>query len=359
MKYLFGRRNFKKDKYGCNWELLDIGSYKVDKPIVLCLGGNCTIDERDANAMARSAQRLIGETDAVDFLSIAYSHSGAFKAGYLATSEIIEIVDKLFLPLLLSEKCCPLPVEQACKNMRKVNILAHCFGAREIVPDIEKQLLSRLFFLGYDETEAKKIAGQIFVAGFVGGKRNTYTSSFLVKSVNDRFYGSEYAMELITQKLDYVDMGNKDKVRLFHLFHAVTKDIDKMTETCEKFLRLHEYMLVRKGKNINLFTAKLTKCNGDHEITAIDRDKDWKAGYEVTKRGDIISQTLGYALASAVANSLTNCEREVFLPLDMKEMKEECESLLIDLRDKKLNKNKKPKAEVVAVVKSDGTAKLF
>ena len=57
-KSIWGRRNPKVE--GSHWEQLDLSSYKMTKPIVICLSGNATINEREANGFCKTAENLMG-----------------------------------------------------------------------------------------------------------------------------------------------------------------------------------------------------------------------------------------------------------------------------------------------------------
>ena len=344
MKFKIGKRNTNVLN---NWEILNIGSYKIQKPVVLCLGGNCTISDREANFMSKHVQNLIGKSDDVDYISICYSHDHG-RSGYLSTDDIFEIVDSLFVPLAMTEFYEMLPLEQACKNMRRVNIMAHCFGAREIVPSLEKAFASRLLILGYTDDEVKKIISQIFVASFVGGNKQKYVSSFQVKSITDKFYGREYIMEILTLKSN-CDLGVADKLRVCHLQDLAVKKPHNIDIITFNFFKRHKYLLTRNENSVNLYTSQLTKCNSDHDISALHRDDYWRVRYETTKKGDLISQTFAYAIASAVVNSITNHEHSSFLPLDISQIETECASLLVDLREAKEETLKK---EPTALVKA-------
>ena len=219
--------------------------------------------------------------------------------------------------------------------------MAHCFGAREIVPDLERTLEKRLLYLGYSETEMRNIISQIFVAGFVGGYKQLYTSSFLVKSISDKYYSDEYKGELLNLRLGEIKMTESDKGKVARLYANILKDRSNLNLHCANLFKRYKYLLSQVGNEVTLYTAELTKTNSDHEIHTLHRDSSWRVDYSTNRKGDIISQTFAYALASGVVNSISNCESEPFIPLDMEEMKNECESLLEDLRLTKTERDAK------------------
>lgn len=328
MKYTIGKR--KTINNTSTWENIDVDTYRITRPTVLCLGGNNTISDKEANYMAKFVQRLIGENENIDYLSLRYSCMPGFRTGYLSTNEEREIVTKLFLPLVLDENLQPLPCDKACKNVRNLNIMAHCFGAREAVPDLERHFAQDLFILGYEIEEVAKITSQIFVASFVGGE-TYYMSSFSIKSIDDCFYERDYIRELLLARLETVDINEKDK-KVLMKFREKARLSDDSTKICQEFLKTYKYIMLRENNQIDVLTSKLSKFDDDHNITTLQRGSEWESSYTSTKNGDIASQSLAYALASSVANSLVNAEHDAFLPLNMEELQRECEELLCDMR---------------------------
>ena len=53
-KTIWGRRNPKIE--GSHWEQLDLSNYKITKPIVICLSGNGTINEKEANGFCKTSK---------------------------------------------------------------------------------------------------------------------------------------------------------------------------------------------------------------------------------------------------------------------------------------------------------------
>ena len=328
MKYTIGKR--KTINGTSQWENINVDEYRITKPTVFCLGGNNTVSDKEANYMAKFVQRLIGESEEVDYLSLRYSNMPGFKVGYLSTNEEKEIVAKLFIPLVLDDNFQTLPCEEACKNMRRLTIMAHCFGAREAVPALERHLVQDLFFLGYNEDEIMKITSQVFVASFVGGE-TYYMSSFSIKSIDDCFYDMDYTRELMFARLNNVDINEQDK-RILENFRERIRLKQNREKECHDFMQMYKYILLRENNQIDLLTARLSSNDDDHNITTLQRGLQWESHYTSTKSGDIASQTIAYVLASSVANSLVNKEHKVLLPIDMQALQRECEDLLFDMR---------------------------
>ena len=149
--YFIGRRNLKKEHH---WESLDGVTWHIDKPTVICLGGNCSLKPLDANSFNKTAQRLSGihapiaaneiaNTEDIDFVGIAYGTNnkvydaypyfdGNDGVGSLTHDEVKELAKKIFEPLYLDEKGCIRPTVQILKNFNLITFFAHCHGATEV-----------------------------------------------------------------------------------------------------------------------------------------------------------------------------------------------------------------------------------
>lgn len=348
MQYYIGKRTVKDGV--SKWEKINVGEYRITKPTIFCIGGNNTISDKEANYMAKFVQQLIGNEEEVDYLSLRYSCMPGFNNGYLSSNEESEIVKKLFLPLVLDDQNQPLPCEEACKNMRNLNIMGHCFGAREAVPDLERTLMIDLYVLGYSEEEVSQIVSQVFVASFVGGSPYVM-KTFSVKSIDDCFYANEYVGELIWSRLDKIQLDPIDRVILTR-FREKAKTSKSHFDDCKKFLASYKYIMLREENQLDLITAKLSTNDDDHNIQTLQRGKEWEPFYTSSRIGDIASKTLAYALASAVANSIINTQSSELIPVDLAQMQIECNEIVFDMRPPyikaKLAKMKLPQEKPLA-----------
>ena len=133
MSFILGKR-IRDDNSNFHWKNLSELDFKINKPSVLVLGGSGTQGDKDANGYAKLAENILGSfSDDVDILSVNYNHSTN------EDEEIEKLVYDLFLPLV-SKNNFKINVAQACKNVRKLTILAHCYGYYKITAGIEKKL---------------------------------------------------------------------------------------------------------------------------------------------------------------------------------------------------------------------------
>ena len=117
--------------------------------------------------------------------------------------------------------------------------------------------------------------------------------------------------------------GEKEKIIASKMFQ--TKD----PALVEKFIKNNEYVMMREGNVIDLYTEQITLDGSDHDLSTIYRHKDtWLPGYFTTENGDYISQAAAISLAIAVANSMKNRESTKLVPIDMQDMFEQISSVL-------------------------------
>ena len=133
----------------------------IDEPAVLFLGGNGNIDEKSANAHLVSIEKLLYKNNIKEGVALysavfdfGENQSGAENfyeyVAYLKAMQnpreakriaqelnedklhaqyVDELFDKFFLKRLVDENGQRLSCNQACRNMRKLTVVAHCHGA--------------------------------------------------------------------------------------------------------------------------------------------------------------------------------------------------------------------------------------
>lgn len=327
-KFKFGRRDTKTPNLKNHWQDIDLSSYRITKPTVICLGGNGTTDTREANGMAKIVQNMIGESEDVDIISITYSHSNLFDVGLLSTKEEYEIVQKLFIPLLFDENGNKLPQKQAIKNFRNITIFAHCYGARNVWEDCEKILYLELMRKGVDAFDLNRLIEQIFVVSYASSCKKGSTMTFNIKSINDRFFGEEYKNEMLSLNMQKTRFSTCSKIALDLFMFEAMENPKLLEDVGEKFFKKHKYVLAKSGKTINLFTDKLSLDDSDHEVSVISRSETWAPSINSTLLGKAVSQSVAFALASSLVNASINNQNSGFVPLDLDGVISDTEHLL-------------------------------
>lgn len=341
MEYKIGKQDFSVCDGEFHWENVDIQKYRIDHPVVVCFGGNGTVEEKDSIAIAKGVKRLIGSEDEVDILSIAYSHANGMTWGYLSTKEEVAIVQNLLLPLVMDEQGNRLPFDEARKRARRLTLVGHCAGAREFIPDLNNIFVQGLAMFGFNKEEILGITEQILVVGYVGTGKVMEMSYVNFKSIYDGLYGKEYIQELLTFEQEDCQMKEEDRYRLLGLREEIYYNNQNALAIAERFMQKQGHMLMKCDNSVNIYTSKVAVDLSDHHFDSIDRKENWRPQAILTKLGDRVSQAMAYSIAYSVANSINNEESDEFIPLNLTELANHLDDILTSdyARAKKAQEN--------------------
>ena len=193
---IIGQRVEKSEQYPLGWKK-DI-KINNQKPSVLCLGGDGALDDQSANGYARAVEDLLknkGLKDQADIYAASYdfgynegeyllgSNSGRSRSqmflehkhlkeikGYLQpTAEdknpkyVSDLFEKFLLPRISKNDGKErLSAEEASRNIRNLQIIAHCHGAYTALK-MEEMMQKKMADLGYSKEERKAIQKQLLV----------------------------------------------------------------------------------------------------------------------------------------------------------------------------------------------------
>ena len=289
---IWGRRNPKID--GSHWERLDLEEYKVEKPIVICLSGNATIDEKDANGFCKTAENLMGlklssdDPESIyeyaDLIGVSYANREGRDTGALTQEDIDALVTNVLMPLCVDEMVQRLPLEQVCKNVSAVTFFSFCHGAIESFNICKTFNIKLIKELGFNGDETDKILTSMMEVSYSPRTTGCLTPRVSAYSARD----TKNAAFL----LDY-DFAEQS---------VVTKEIKQDIKNKVFF------------DSIDIYAARLSEFNRDeHGVNIIRRDTDWES-MDKSANADCVSQMLGYALARAVANSINNFNSSTYIP---------------------------------------------
>ena len=311
--YVIGRRNLQSPNH---WETLD-SNFKITKPTVLCFGGNGTVSEGGANSMCKIAQSIVGikdptiqneiaATDDVDFIGIGYGRASRFcSLGCLTDDERLDLVEKLFLPFFADENGNVLQREQIIKNFNQVTFFAHCQGASEIASLIGFTYKG-MTNLGIDTKTANEAIDQMFAVAYAPFQECACPSLQVVPMKDKLLQCGPVNSPITGQFLEdrYNGIGSTQGNGT-----VVFKD-DYYTTT--------------------VLVSDMTKdLNHEHSVGLVRRDENWNLNEELPIFGDEVSQVMGNALASSIANSIQNQESGIFTPTpSLDKVMEETKSIL-------------------------------
>jgi len=303
---IWGRRNPKIE--GSHWEQLDLSCYKITKPIVICLSGNATIDEKEANGFCKTAENLMGLKlssgnpediyEYADLIGVSYANREGSDTGELTEEDVANIVDNVLLPLCVDKEGFALPIDQICKNLSAVTFFSFCLGDSQVYK-ICNNLNGRLIKdLGFTGEETDIILGAMMNVCYSPYSHNT--------SLTPRVFA----------------MSEKDKTNATAIIERDIEFVDNeiVTKIHNPFYRVY-------FPEIGIYTQELSpKYENEHGVNIIQRDSNWRS-VEDAKNADCVSQMMGYALARSVANSINNFNSDTYIP------KIPMEQLLSELKD--------------------------
>ena len=324
-KFTIGRRAKVYENIPHNYQIIDLNSYKPNRPIVLILGGNGSTDDRAANGNAKLIESMLGVFgDDVDLLSVNYNQPVSLVEPFI-TLNCKELVEKLFIQYI-SDNGKRLDIETACKNMRNVTIFAHCVGVSGPMKRIVSLLYNKLIDLNYNTTEREQILSQIVMVAYASQHNDIIEE---IKGIYCLSFSDEMFCDGVTQlskqlltKLDIINMVKTDRELLQHI--DTTKPIKYVHEQLIDFLKLHRRVYnLNEGNNIRLFAYGLHQSEGhiwemDHTFLGLEREYDWSKHRYASSTGDCVSRSLACALCNSIANSLINNKSSHFVEFDIK-----------------------------------------
>lgn len=174
---------------------VNVGNIPNDEVCVLYLGGDGTKDDKAANGYAKIIENEILDTIETDVpvYSVAYNFAEnkqsvsrrlefikhrtevllsddslnktikqAFEEEY-NPQYIDELFEKTILPRIsIHKEKGKLTADEACKRIRKLNIVAHCHGGY-VAHKLEEKMQQSMLELGYNKEESKLIQSQLLI----------------------------------------------------------------------------------------------------------------------------------------------------------------------------------------------------
>lgn len=357
-KTIWGKRNPNSENY--HWNSINLEEYTPDKPTVVCLSGNGTKNEAEANGFCKRAERMLEllfkdknpnlkPEDKVDIISCAYGcdikylfcpDSEEFRKMYLNANEYAKdfpeaiqsaygnnnLSDKeiqLFVESVMLSRCCDregkrLPIDECCRRISQVTFFTYCYGAQalnKIMETLEKNLLIK----GFYKEEVEQIKSSMSHISFARKDYTRTIPSIFFYAVNDFDIGSINALRnrmLNTHCKLETRLSNAGE-KAFGQELAVERFGDIDTSKALEFA----YMAFEEKKD---FVGQ----DVDHYVANIDRDKSWDIINKKIPIYDAISQMMSWALCRAVENGLQNAKSDKYIPkMSMEALQEELMSI--------------------------------
>jgi hypothetical protein len=216
--------------------LKNVDNVSLSEPSLLFLGGNGTIDEKSANAYLTTFERLLHKNnikDGVTLYAAVYDFDDSdfeaenfydyathvkmmhdnqqakkivqeLNADTFHAQYVNELFEKFFLKRIVDENGNRLSVQQACLNMRKITVVAHCHGAYTFAK-LEEKLAEKLAEAWYLPEEMLMILHELLCVAHspyipLGAAKSTMISFISTQDVEfSQYKYFEYEMQNMSE----------------------------------------------------------------------------------------------------------------------------------------------------------------
>lgn len=318
-RVVWGKRNLDKVNH---WERLNLDKYSPDKPVVVCIGGNGTVNENTGNGIAKFVEvylQLLFKKggvnrvyDYADIISAVYPTSDNPAKGKFEKEDIDDFVDKFLIKRIQDENDELVPLGEACRRLSQITFFTFCRG------HLEADKIMRAFYK------------ELKVLGYSSEERDILMQTVLEVSFAPLTYGSIIPAVFVDTKQDeMLNSAWKDKdtnVDLDDGLNGVAVKYEKYGEALLSGVATSEAIF----DAIHIYSSKLRNNLqvDEHSLAILGRDGSWNAKYE--PNADCVSQMIAWALSRAVENGLENKKSKKFIP---KKSLEELMTELVGIRN--------------------------
>lgn len=322
----WGMRNLDRYKH---WQTLRLRSYSPNKAVVVCIGGNGTVNSSSANGMCKfvenNLQLLFKKNgmnhvyDYVDLISAVYPTENDPHKGKFSDQDIESFVDNFLLKLLQTENDELLPLNEACRRLSQISFFTFCRGHLEL-DKIMRSFYKELRTLGYSEQECNILMLSTFEVSFAPLTYNSIIPVLFVDTKQDEMLNSAWKNKESSNNFDSDLNGVAVKYEKYgdQLLSGVAK-----SEAVFDSIHIYSSSL-RNGSKGN-----------EHNLSLLARDGGWNADYE--PNADCVSQMMAWALCRSVENGLDNKKSKTFVPKPpLEDLMEELENIKNDFTAEQL-----------------------
>ena len=302
----FGKRVEKSAQFKNGWQEMSPFDVPKAQPVIICLGGNGTTSDRFANGFAKTAEEMLHIRSGayIDIYSLRYGYDDDSEEdtmhGDITMQEVEDLTNALLVNRVTDENGKRLPLREACKNMRNLNFVTHCFGQRALNPMLSELANKMEYNLGYSEDEIRMICHQIMNVSYAPyAIPSKLCTNVAFVSKNDETVIFKFR-ELFGEKLGN-PLGSADNPELI-------VDENTLYVYADTFVGYKEYVYERLRENL---------IDEHSPGRTIGRDENWGLN---NKFSDVISRCFANSLALGVVNSRQNVQQERLTPLPRVEM---------------------------------------
>lgn len=275
----------------------------IDKPTVIMLGGNQTINISESMRNLAIIRSIIGNkfilrnSDKFDIYSICYNKGYVLSKNYYLNpkytdEDFLGLANKIFLPLV-TKKFEKLSVEKSAENLKKVVFFAHSAGAL-VMDNMIREFRTTLMILGYSRKEINYLLSQItFLTYSPYSVVHFPISAVYITPINDSLNSWMRTLLLKDNREEWsVDFADIEYKRLELIDILKKQDFISYTgRVCE-------------SKFLNITPGALRKDNGeDHGFVGILKNDHGKFPY-ASETGKNIGELMQFFLQTMIEKSI-------------------------------------------------------
>jgi len=339
------------------YEEIKLKDYVSDKPIVFGLLGNgdflATTTASLSKRVVRCLELMFPKGDNpinhVDILGMVYggevpNHAEIYenalekkssidpKWGAMLKTEIYAFVNDFLLRRCLDEKNRLLSIDECCKNLSSITFFTYCYGT-QVLNRIAESFAMTLFTYGVNNENIVRIMNSMRQVSYARQENPKFIPTISFSSLQD----SSSRFLHLSNSPRFGEMYKKKLgIGVFQNPQGVALDM-RIVENPNDWYWPETIDIVSKQL---LSGYKQGEGDNEHNITFLDRDKDWdikergkKRGDKITKimrhaNSDAMSQMMAWALCRSVENGIRNKSSKEYIPhYTMSELAEELNSI--------------------------------
>lgn len=314
MESKFGFRNKTSENH---WQPCQIEKLKITKPLIICLSGNGTTTEKEANGFCKLAENLLGEKSSeIDLLGVAYGvkDKQLSKRGELSDKDVEMIVNSLLMPLCKDEITGDLlPIEDCCKNLSLITFFTFCHGNKEVKIIIEK-FNEKLEKEGLSKQDIRSLTQSLFEINYAKESEFVLCPQISIASAQDS----------IGNVFGYWYFGDDDYDDELKNHYAMV--YDKPGQFCQKIwprpeskrydcITIIANSILKDTPVENSFSMQSV----EHNIGYFKNDENGVNHY-LNEEGKVLRNAMSISLQKRVENSILNMNKKIYKQFNLQEL---------------------------------------
>lgn len=327
----WGKRDLTANKH---WQSLSLKEYNPNKPIVVCIGGNGTINDLSANGVCKIVETYLqllfmkGKVnyvyDNIDIISAVYPANDNEDNGKFSNQDIEDFVDNLLIKILQDENDVLVPLNEACRRLSQITFFTFCRGHLE-VDRIMHAFYKELKVLGYTRQERDIMMLSMFEISYAPLTYRSLIPIMFVDSKQDQVLNSAWK-------------NNETSMRNDNSLNGIAIKYERYEEPLLSGVALSEAIF----DAIHVYSSRLRNNidSDEHLLSILARTIRWDSNYE--PNADCVSQMMAWIMCRIVENSMENYYSHKYIPrLTFEQLIQELEMILKDFTPEQLMSKEK------------------